>query len=185
MAMIQWAAPAVALAIGFSGAVALVGKQGPSRSERLAMPLADTMPWLDLVTIDGARVNLHDRIRGRPTAVYVVNTEECASCSNLPLEGRIIGKEFPQLQTIVIGSGSSPDAFARYFSQMGLRSSSLVDPGRALIHALGFAAEPLALLIDSSGRIVLVDSRATSKAAQYPLGRVLRDLGYTLARKGS
>lgn len=130
----------------------------------------------------GEPVNLHDRLRGRAALIYVVNEAECASCSNLPLEFRIIKKETPGVEPLLIGSGASPKAFAAYLDRMDLAASAMIDEPRSLLRALGLSSEPVAILVDSAGRVLFVDLRSTSKAAQFPMGRVLHDLAAVIGQ---
>jgi hypothetical protein len=113
--------------------------------------------------------------------IFVTSIEECASCSNLPLEIRILRAQMPQLQTLVIGSGSSPDAFRPYLHQMGVDTAALIDEPRALLTALGVTAGTLVLVTDSDGRVLFVDSRRPPERAQYPIGRLLHGLSGVLA----
>lgn len=175
MRLINWILAVAALGILALGMVAL--KRLPARPRlRPHSALADTLPWISLETPDGKAINLHNRLAGHPAIIYVVNEAECASCSNLPLEFRVIRQDEPGITPILIASGSSIKTFSPLISQMGLTASALVDEHRELLHALSIESEPVALVVDSTGRIIYMDLRNTSQAAQYPLPRILHDL---------
>lgn len=112
----------------------------------------------------------------RPAVIYVFGLAECASCSNLPLEFKIVHKEAPQLVTLLVASGASTDAFRERLHSMGLEKEALVDEDRRLLKGLRFTHEPIVMLVDSTGRILFADTRGASRAAQYPVGHILRDL---------
>jgi hypothetical protein len=169
----------IAFGLLTSGIVA-VKRSTRTPDRRLALPLGDTLQWLELETVDSAPINLHARIAHRPALIYIVNEAECASCSNLPLESRIVQSQWPNVQTVLVGSGSAPSTFARFLTESHAEKIALIDEKRTLLHSLGFDAEPLAVLVDSTGRILYMDLRSTSKAAQYPLGRILFGLQQTL-----
>lgn len=171
----RWIALAVACLLG-SAATAAIWSSAPAPARLTQSPLGDTLPWLAMKTPAGEPVNLHDRLRGHAALIYVVNEAECASCSNLPLEFRIIKKETPGVEPMIVGSGGPPKAFVPYLERMNLASAAMIDEPRSLLHALGLSAEPVAILVDSTGRMLFVDLRSNSKAAQFPMGRVLHDL---------
>src|SRR5262249_26708235 len=129
-------------------------------SDQRIASLGDTLPTLHLRTPNGAPITLRERLGTRPALLYVFGTSECASCSNLQLEFRIVQQEAPALTPLVIGSGASVETFRPYLAQMGLAASSLVDEDRALLRSLGLAKEPLVLLVGGDGRILLVDPRS-------------------------
>lgn len=149
----------------------------PAGAPRFVTPLGNRLPEITLQTLDGTPISLRARLGGRPALIYVFGVSECSSCSNLPLEFKIAHNEAPGLQTILIGSGSSADAFQASVKQMGLESSTVVDEHRALLTAVGLAVEPLVLLADSTGQILLVDTRGASRAAQFPMGNILHGIG--------
>lgn len=139
-------------------------------------PLGDRLPAVPLRGVDGTSTTLQDRLGHRPAVLYVFSAAQCAGCSNLALEFRILREAFPNVQPLVIGSGSDVETFRPYFEQMGVPDAALVDESRALLRGLDVTREPVVLLTDSTGRILLVDPRSASQAAQYPMGRILADL---------
>ncbi len=139
-------------------------------------PLGEPLPDVVVESPDGTPVRLKARLGGRPALIYVFSAAQCASCSNLSLEFRILHGAYPALQTLLVGSGASRETFRDAFRAMELTDVALVDEPRALLHALSLTREPVVLLADSTGRIVFVDQRSPSQAAQYPIGRVLADL---------
>ncbi|MGH7619774.1 MAG: TlpA family protein disulfide reductase [Gemmatimonadaceae bacterium] len=173
----------VASAVAAAGTAA-VRASAPRSVQRAPSAVGDTLPWLTMRTPAGNAVSLHDRIHGHPVLIYVVNEAECASCSNLPLEFRILRREAPGVEALLVGSGSSPTSFTPLLERMDLASSALIDESQGLLRALRLSAEPVTVLIDSSGRVLFEDLRSTSKAAQFPMGRVLHDLTAVLARRG-
>lgn len=162
------------------GALAMRRPPAPiERAHRSA--LADTLPAVSLRTLHGETVALRERLGGRPALLYVFGVQECLGCSNLPLEMKIVAREAPGVQVLLVGSGASVATFLDPITRMGLASTALIDEDRQLLRGLAVRSEPLVLLVDGSGRILLVDDRSASHAAQYPMGRLLRDLRATLA----
>jgi peroxiredoxin len=171
---IIWLVAVMALATG-----AWAVRQRDSVTSRpVHSPLGDRLPAVRVQTPDGASIGLRERIGRRPALIYVFSAGQCAGCSNLALEFKILKDAFPHIQPLLVGSGSSTATFAPYFDQMGgdVPASAVVDEPQALLHALGVAQAPVVLLTDSTGRIVVLDPRSVSQAAQYPMGRILADL---------
>lgn len=140
-------------------------------------PLGDTLPVVELRKPDGTPVMLRTHIGTRPALLYIFGVDECASCSNLPLEFQIVHRQAPLLTTLLIASGASLETFRPRLQQMGLHENeALIDERSALLHGLGIAHEPLVILVDSAGRVIFVDVRKASRAAQYPVGHILRDI---------
>jgi peroxiredoxin len=154
---------------------------GCSRSEGThpqagSTPLGNQLPAVVLAKPDGSPISLMSFLRKRPALIYIFGMAECASCSNLPLEFRIVHREAPDLVTLLVGSGASIDSFKPRLKSMGLSDEALIDEKRQLLDGLGVSREPLVVLVDTTGRILFVDSRSASRAAQYPVGHILRDL---------
>lgn len=167
---------AIALALG-TGAWAL--KQRDAGATRFVhSPLGDRLPAVSVQTPSGAVVALRDRIGNKPALIYVFSAAQCAGCSNLALEFRILREAFPNIQPLLVGSGSSRAEFASYFDAMGaeVKAAAVVDESQALLHAFGLERAPVVVLTDSTGRVVLLDPRSVSQAAQYPMGHILADL---------
>lgn len=146
-------------------------------------PLGDILPSVSLPRLEGSTENLRRAIGVNSAIIFVVGPDDCASCSDLPLEFRIIHSEFPQLAIVVIGSGGSADGFRKYFSQAHVNGTVFIDSQRQLLHRLGVQTEPLTLLTDTTGRILFADARSTSQAAQYPAATLLHTLGPILVRR--
>jgi peroxiredoxin len=168
---------AVAIGVGiclvfFAGTAAARRTAAPPVA-RFSTPLGDRLPTLALSTIEGRPTTLAERLGGHPALIYVFGVTECASCSNLPLEFKVVQNEAPRLQTLLVGSGADFSSFAPLVRQMGLEKSALVDENRDLIRALGVPSEPAVILVDSTGRILLIDTRGASRAAQFPMGHLL------------
>jgi hypothetical protein len=138
-------------------------------------PLGEPLPDVAVQRASGGELRLRDRIGRRPALIYVFSATQCAGCSNLGLEFRILKGAYPDLQPVLVGSGAPREAFLDAFKAMEI-SDPVVDESRALLHGLSLTREPVVLLTDSTGRIVFVDQRSASQAAQYPMGRVLTDL---------
>src|SRR5262249_32116127 len=121
----------LAVALTVAGAFGLIAIIVPRTSDdpapRVHYPLADTLPWLTLETPDGRSAGLHERLGGKPALIYIVNVAECASCSNLEEEFRILNREFPRIRPLVVGSGSKSDVFRPYLQQMHVLESALID----------------------------------------------------------
>lgn len=139
-------------------------------------PLGEPLPDVAVEDSAGRTIRLRDLLGGRPALIYVFSAAQCASCTNLGLEFRILHGAYPTLQTLLIGSGAGRSTFAPAFETMNVAGDAVVDERRALLHALSLTREPVVLLADSTGRIVFVDQRSPSQAAQYPMGHVLADL---------
>lgn len=160
------------------GAVAIAAKWSDATSTtRPFTRLADTLPSLDLQDPRGQTISLRSRTSGHFTLLYVVNQAECASCANFAEEFRIIRRQTPRIEPLLIASGAPPAQFASLLSQMQVTEQALVDQHRALLAWLHLSSEPAAVLVDSSGRVLFVDVRSTSRAAQFPMSRLLHDLG--------
>lgn len=145
--------------------------------------LGTLIPNVDVRTVNGSPTRLRDLLAGRPALIYISTPAECASCSNLPLEFQIVRRDTPTIQPILVGSGSSAAEFTPILKRMGIGAAAVIDQRRELLHALGVDSEPLVLLTDSVGRIVFVDWRSTSQAAQYPMGTILHDLSGIVTKK--
>src|SRR4051794_33684432 len=139
-------------------------------------PLGDTLPALTLTSPDGRPVSLRERIGHHAALIYVFTSAECTGCTDLPLEFRVVRRELPGVEPLLIGSGGPPSAFAGSLHDWHLESSALIDTDRSLLAALRVSAEPLVILTDSTGRILLVDTRSTSRAAHFPMGEILHGL---------
>jgi peroxiredoxin len=152
-------------------------------------PLGDPLPDVALQRLDGRRVMMRPLLEGRPALIYVFGVAECASCTNLALEFRIARREVPELRTVLVGSGAAAEAFGDLVKEMDVEGAGkgevLIDEHRALIQALGLVKEPVVLLADASARILLADSRGASRAAQFPMGRILHGLRDVLRAGGS
>lgn len=148
----------------------------PKRTPREETPLGEQLPAVQLSRLSGEPVFLSDVLKRRAAVVYVFGLAECASCSNLPLEFQILRREAPGVATLLVASGASVDSFRPRILSMGLADNAVVDEKRKLLGSLGIGREPLVLVVDSTGRILLVDTRSASRAAQYPMGHLLRDL---------
>lgn len=146
-------------------------------------PLGEPVPDVAVEAPNGTPLRLKARLGGRPALIYVFSAAQCFSCSNLSLEFRILHSAYPGLQTLLVGSGASRETFRDAFRTMELTDAAVVDEPRALLHALSLTREPVVLLADSTGRIVFVDQRSPSQAAQYPMGRVLADLDGALGTR--
>jgi hypothetical protein len=146
------------------GALALRGSARSSDPDlRHRIPLGDTLPWLVLRTAEDSAVNLHDRLHGRPAIIYIANQAECTSCSNLPLEFAIIRKEWPGIQPLLIATGASAAEFDPYLRQLRMQSDALIDEHSSLLKKLDIESEPVSVLVDSTGRILILDLRAGLK----------------------
>jgi peroxiredoxin len=172
----RFVATGIVMAVLALSLVAVVIDRRPAAPERRPNVLGAQLPNVDVQTTSGTHVKLRDRVGGQPTLLFVTNAAQCASCSNLPLEFEVVRRELPAVRPLLVASGSSIDAFRPLLDRMHLSSDAVVDDHRSLLAALRVTTEPLTLLTDSSGRIVFVDWRSTSEAAQYPIGTVLHDL---------
>jgi peroxiredoxin len=139
--------------------------------------LGDTLPDVAIKRVDGSSVSLHAYVGARPALIYIFGVAECASCSNLPLEFQIVHRQAPGVVPLLIASGAPMDTLLPRVRAVGLETSTLIDERSSLLHALGVAREPLVIMSDSTGRIIFVDTRNAARAAQYPVGHILRDIG--------
>jgi peroxiredoxin len=144
-------------------------------------PIGDTLPSLILRLPNGQSQSLRERLGHKPALLYIFNKAECLGCSDLALEFRVIRREAPGVEPLLIGSGSSPADFARALSDIHLEGSALIDEHRSLLAALRVKAEPLVLLVNANGRILVVDNRNTSRAALHPMGEILHELKASLS----
>lgn len=142
--------------------------------------LGARLPALTLKSVDGTPVPLATRLSRGPSLVIVVGVADCLGCSSYELELQILKSKLPGVTPIVIGSGADERPFRDYFRGAHMESVALLDHDRALLDSLGVKAEPLVLLVDGAGRILFVDSRPSSAAAQFPFGRLLPLLGGAL-----
>src|SRR5205085_3760469 len=110
---------------------------------------------------------------------------ECMSCSNLPLEFRLMQEKLPHVKTLLIGSGANVATFRPIFEKLRIQASALVDEQRSVIGAFHMTAEPVVFLMDASGHVLYIDTRSAPQAATYPMGRLLTELRATLSRPDS
>jgi peroxiredoxin len=169
----------VALTLGI---VAMKRAEPAGDAARVRSLVGDTLPTIELQTPTGERTTLRDYIGQSAALVYVFNAAECASCSNLPLEFRLMRDKMPHIKPVLIGSGSDVATFKPLFDKMGVASAALVDEAQRVIGAFHFTSEPLVFLADSAGRVLYVDTRSAPQAAQYPMGRLLTELRVLLTR---
>ena len=144
-------------------------------------PLGSVLPTITLSDVAGRPVVLRGVLAHPVTAIFVVGASQCASCSRLQLEVKVVQTTFPKIGAVVVGSGPGESDLKSYFHALGLDSIALLDSPRAFLHAVALEQEPATLLVDSTGRVLFVDSRATSEGAQYPIGRILHQLAAALA----
>lgn len=166
----------IGICLVFAAGTAAARRSDAASGPRIGFPLGDSLPDVTLTGLDGRAVNLRRRLGGHPALIYIFGPSECASCSNLALEFKVAQNEVSGLRTLLIGSGARPGVFAPLIRDIGLTDVALVDSARTLLAALRVQREPLVLLADSTGRILLADTRGASRAAQFPMGHVLRGL---------
>jgi len=176
---------AVSLGLVSLCAVILITAYAPADARRGEVPdatalLGTQVPGLTLRSVDGNPVSLGDRLSHGPSLIIVLGSKDCFTCSSYQLELRILKSKLPGITPILIGSGDDEQVFQDYFRRDHLESVALLDPDRTLLTSLGVSRGPLVLLIDAEGRILFVDSRPTSAAAQFPIGRILPLLGGAL-----
>jgi hypothetical protein len=151
-----------------------------SRSQFVPQALGGVLPPLEMETLGSTRASLQSRLGQNGTLILVVGTRDCVSCSNLGVELSSVHHDIPTLRTLVIGSGDGAAGFRGYFDRLGIDSIAVIDSGRVLLHALHLANEPVTILVDSSMRVLMIDSRGTSEAAQFPIGMILTRLRHAL-----
>lgn len=142
--------------------------------------LGSQLPAVTLQSLDGGSVALADRLVPGPTMIIVLGPKDCFSCESYRLELNILKSKLPGISPVLIGSGAEQDLFKDYFRRDHLQSVGLLDKDHRLLSALRIQSAPLVLLVDSTGRILFVDSRSSSAAAQFPFGRLLPLLGGAL-----
>jgi hypothetical protein len=141
--------------------------------------LGSQLPAVTLQSLDGGSVALTDRLVPGPTMIIVLGPKDCFSCESYRLELNILKSKLPGISPVLIGSGAE-NLFKDYFRRDHLQSVGLLDPDHRLLTALRIQSAPLVLLVDSTGRILFVDNRSSSAAAQFPFGRLLPLLGGVL-----
>lgn len=176
MGSARWSALVAAVAVALLAAVYAFSRASLDRPKPRFNAIGQALPEVTLLDLSGASTSLRERVRGHPALIYVMTTAECSSCSNLPLEFEIVRRQAPSVVTLLVGSGATVDQLRPYVRQMHIENAALADPERSLLRALGAQSEPLALLLDSTSRIVLADTRSTSAAAHYPMGEILHDI---------
>jgi len=167
--------------MGLAGVIAGVLITAYARAETWNRPeaadasrlLGARLPALTLRSVDGSAVALAERLSHGPSLVIVLGARDCFSCASYELELRILKSKLPGILPILIGSGGDEHLFQDYFRRAHLEAVALLDPDRALLTALHVENEPLVLVVDSAGRILFVDNRSSSAAAQFPFGRLL------------
>lgn len=177
-----------ALMVGLIGISAGVLLTAYARAESWKRPeasspadlLGSQLPAVTLQSLDGKTVSLADRLGHGPTMIIVLGPKDCFSCESYRLELNILKTKMPGITPVLIGSGSRQELFKDYFRRDHLESLGLLDPDAALLSKLRIQQAPLMLLIDSTGRILFVDNRSSSAAAQFPFGRLLPLLGGVL-----
>lgn len=142
--------------------------------------LGSALPAVSLRSVDGQVVPLAGRVSRGFSLIILLGAKDCFSCSSYALELKILKSKLPGITPILIGSGGDEALFRDYFRREHLESVALLDPDRALLTALHLESEPLVLLVDPEGRLLFVDTRSSSAAAQFPFGRLLPLLGGAL-----
>jgi hypothetical protein len=142
--------------------------------------LGTSLPQVTVRSIDGSAAPLAERLARGPTMIIVLGPKDCFSCESYRLELNILKSRLPGITPILIGSGSDEKVFRDYFRGDHLESIGLLDPEQRLLKSLRIKSAPLVLLVDSARRILFVDNRSSSAAAQFPFGRLLPLLGGAL-----
>lgn len=166
-------------ALSLLTAFARSGSRSRNEAAEASTLLGTPLPAVTLRSLDGKPVALSERIGSGTTLIVLLGSRDCFSCSSYRLELGILKSKLPGITPILIGSGSDEVVFQEYFRQDRLESVGLLDPERSLLAALGVGTEPLLLLV-ADGRILFVDHRSSSAAAQFPFGRLLPLLGGAL-----
>ena len=142
--------------------------------------LGSQLPAVTLQSLEGGAVSLAERLTKGPTMIIVLGPKDCFSCESYRLELNILKSKLPGITPVLIGSGEDGPLFKDYFRRDHLEPVALLDPDRRLLTSLGIKSAPLVLLVDGTGRILFVDNRSSSAAAQFPFGRLLPLLGGAL-----
>lgn len=129
------------------------------------------LPEVKLRALDGSEVSLVDRTRGHPSLVLVVSSADCLSCANYPLEVRVLRHSMPNLQAVLVGSDPDTVFLKEYFHREQIEREALLDHEGEALKALGRQNTPLILLLDTAGRIIFVDARASSQSSVLPISR--------------
>jgi peroxiredoxin len=170
--------PYIFATLGATAAVSAMAITGWTRPATIAERsiLGDSLPAVRLQKVDGSWQELHERLGGKPAIIYLYSPAECMGCSDVPMEFRVLRREFPAMQPLLIGISAPASRYATPFRDMRLDGDALVDENNTLLKALGVKSEPLVIVVSASGRILFTDTRATRRSSRYPLSRVLRDV---------
>lgn len=118
---------------------------------------------------------LHSTLGSSETLLILLDEDAALSCANLPLELRIIRRDFPELTVTMVGLAEDRTFLESYFARELLRRTYFISES-SLRTLVGQRTLPLAILVDSAGRIVLVDERNGPQATEFPISKVLNSL---------
>jgi peroxiredoxin len=115
----------------------------------------ESLPPLDLLTLDGQPARLQQALGGR-VAVVALWATWCDGCAaEFEALGRLHDRAVARGAVVVaVAVGQGRDVVARFVASRGLRYPQLVDEQFRLSHALGDDHVPTTLVIDRAGRIV-------------------------------
>ncbi len=165
---------AAALGTGVvSGLVLLRGEESRSPLSVVDGPrssLAKFMPDQPLISVDGDSVSLASILRRSPSLLVVLSEDDCLGCGDFGTELRILSREFPGLQQVVIGVGSDTALLRNYFRQT--RTKGYLDLNSSLIRG-GAVPTPFVSVVDTAGRVLFTDTRPGSDARFFPISQLL------------
>lgn len=174
-------ASAAAVAIGFALANLPSGEaDAPTVQADVTRLVGSALPAVTLRTLTGDSVSLESTRSGKPTLLIITKASDTESCARFAFEVRLLRRKLPRVRILLVGSGPDVAGFDSYFAEERMAEHALLDPTRALVHALGLESEPAVLFTDSGGTVLLVDTRLPGRSSQFPIGSVLPALSESL-----
>jgi peroxiredoxin len=128
-------------------------------------PRVESLPPLDLQTLDGQPARLQETLGGR-VALIALWAPWCDGCqAEFEALGRLHDRTAPRgALVLAVAVGQTRDVVARFVADRGLRYPQLVDEQFRLSRAIGDDHLPTTLVIDRAGRVVYQGGKFDEKA---------------------
>jgi peroxiredoxin len=139
------------------------------------------LPDVTVTRLSGSSVSLANVTSSRSAILAIVRADDCLGCANFPLEFRILRNTFPHLSRILVLVGRDTGAALTRIRPHGDDFQLLLDPEEEVLPGFGMTTTPLALVTDSTGRVLFMDGRGRSAAAHFGLSQVLEELALVLS----
>lgn len=132
--------------------------------------LGKFLPDIRLLTMGDSVVQLKGMLGRQASLVVVLDEKDCLGCGDFGTELKILARELPHLQQVVIGEGADTALLKSYFRQV--RLSAFLDRRSQLVSS-GLIKTPLVAVVDQGGRILFADERPGSEGQLFSVSRLL------------